>query len=158
MTISNKGFSRRRFFKTLGKTAGYIALATSLPSIAWAKWSEKAFSSKTLDSAIKACFGDLPIADNPAVKLDVPDIAENGAMVGVGIKTELENVKSVAVFVEKNPAPLCVKYNFGKGTIPDVETRVRMGETSNLIAIVEADGKLHRSQKLVKVTIGGCGG
>ena len=150
--------SRRKFFVNLGKTAGYLALVASLPQLAWAKWNEKAFTANSLDAAIKAKYGDLPLADNAAVKLKAPAIAENGAVVPIKVKTDIANVKNISLFVKDNPAPLVTTLHLGKTSLADVQIRIRMGKTSEVIAIVEADGKLHRASQQVKVTIGGCGG
>jgi sulfur-oxidizing protein SoxY len=150
--------ARRQFFSTLGKGLGFVALAASFPSMVMAKWNKKAFESTKLDEAIKSKFGDLPVVDGNGIKLKVPSIAENGSVVPVSVSTKMANVKSIAIFIENNPSPLAGAFNFGKNSIKDVSIRVRMGETSNLIALVEADGKLHKVQQEVKVTIGGCGG
>jgi len=150
--------SRRKFFTNLGKSAGYIALVASLPKIAWAKWNEVAFHANNLDAAIKAKYGDLPIADNAAVKLSAPEIAENGAVVPVKVKSDIPNVKNISLFVKDNPAPLVTTLHLGPTTATDIQIRIRMGKTSEVIAILEADGKLHRASQQVKVTIGGCGG
>ena len=150
--------SRRKFFINLGKTAGYLALVASLPQLAWAKWNEKAFTAPNLDAAIKAKYGDLPIIDSADVKLKAPAIAENGAVVPITVKSGLANVKTISLFVKDNPAPLVTTLHIGPGTLADVQIRIRMGTTSEVIAIVEADGKLHRASQQVKVTIGGCGG
>jgi len=149
--------SRRSFFKTVGKSAGYIALVASLPQIAWAKWNEKAFTAKTLEAAIKAKFGDLPIVDGD-VKLSAPAIAENGAMVQISVSSKLPDVKSISLFVKDNPSPLVTSMHLGPSALAQIKTRIRMGKTSEVTALVEAGGKLHRASQQVKVTIGGCGG
>jgi len=150
--------SRRKFFTQLSKGAAFIALAASLPQLAWAKWNEKAFKATSLDGAIKEKYGDLEIVDSAAVNLKAPAIAENGAVVPIKVKTEIANVKSISLFVKDNPSPLITTLNFGPGAIPDVQIRIRMGKTSDVIALVEADGKLYQTKQQVKVTIGGCGG
>jgi len=150
--------SRRSFFSKLGKSAAYLAVLSSLPSIAWAKWNLKAFTAPNLDAAIKINYGDLPIVDSDLVKLKAPAIAENGAVVPITVESNLANTKSISLFVPDNPGPLVVKFNLGASSIPKVKTRIRMGKTSEVIALVEADGKLHRARQAVKVTIGGCGG
>jgi len=86
--------SRRSFFSKLGKGVGYVALLASLPQIAWAKWNQKAFAATSLDAAIKARFGDAAIEESPDVKLKAPPIAEDGAVVSIGVKTDLPDVKS----------------------------------------------------------------
>jgi len=150
--------SRRKFFINLGKSAGYLALIASLPQIAWAKWNKKAFAATNLDVAIKEKFGTLAIVDSNEVKLKAPAIAENGAVVPIKVKTDLANVKSISLLVKDNPYPLVTTLHIGPGSLADIQIRIRMGKTSEVIALVEADGKLHRAKQLVKVTIGGCGG
>ncbi len=150
--------SRRKFFINLGKTAGYLALVASLPQIAWAKWNEKAFTATNLEAAIKEKFGDPEIVDSSDVKLKAPAIAENGAVVPIKVKTSLANVKSISLFVKDNPSPLITTLHIGPDSLADIQIRIRMGKTSEVIALVEADGKLHRATQQVKVTIGGCGG
>ncbi len=151
-------FSRRRFFSTLGKSAAYLAILSSLPTIAWAKWNIKAFTAPNLDAAIKINYGDLPVVDSDQVKLKAPAIAENGAVVPITVESKLANTKSISIFVPDNPGPLVAKFNFGPSSVAKIKTRIRMGKTSEVIALVEADGKLHRARQAVKVTIGGCGG
>ncbi|MFT6732178.1 MAG: sulfur-oxidizing protein SoxY [Polaribacter sp.] len=150
--------SRRNFFSSLGTSAAYLAVLSSLPSIAWAKWNIKAFTAPNLDAAIKVNYGDLPIVDSLMVKLKAPSIAENGAVVPITVESKLANTKSISLFVPDNPTPLVAKFNFSENSVAKVKTRIRMGKTSEVIALVEANGKLHRAGKAVKVTIGGCGG
>ena len=150
--------SRRKFITTLGKTTGFVALVASLPKLAWAKWNTAAFKATDLQSAIKAKYGDLPLAESSSVKLSAPKIAENGTVVPIKVKSNLANVKNISIFVEKNPSPLVCTFHIGPNTEADIQTRIRMGESSDVIVVVEADGKLHSATQNVKVTIGGCGG
>ncbi len=150
--------SRRKFFINLGKSAGYLALVASLPQLVWAKWNEKAFTATNLDAAIKAKYGDMAVVDSAEVNLKAPAIAENGAVVPIKVKTSLANVKTISLFVKDNPSPLVTTLHIGPSSLADIQIRIRMGKTSEVIAIVEADGKLHRASQQVKVTIGGCGG
>ena len=86
-----------------------------------------------------------------------PDIAENGAVVPVGINTTLK-AQQMAILVEKNPSALAAQFFIPSGTEPFMTTRIKMGQTSNVYALVKADGKWYMSSKEVKVTLGGCGG
>jgi sulfur-oxidizing protein SoxY len=149
--------SRRKFFAGFGKSIGYIALVASYPQLVWAKWNTKAFTASNLETAIKEKYGAMEIVDGQ-VNLKAPAIAENGAVVPIKIKTKLPNVKNISVFVKNNPAPLITTLHLGKNSLADVQIRIRMGKTSEVIALVESDGKLYRSTQQVKVTIGGCGG
>ncbi|OUS11567.1 thiosulfate oxidation carrier protein SoxY [Gammaproteobacteria bacterium 53_120_T64] len=149
---------RRYFLASLCKAAACIVAATSFPRLAFSGWNERAFQAETLDGAFKNKYPGLDIVDSQAIKLKAPAIAENGSVVPVTVKTDLPDVKSISLFVEKNPSPLAATFNLGPLNVADVSIRIRMGETSNLVAVVESGGKLHRVQQEVKVTIGGCGG
>ena len=59
---------------------------------------------------------------------------------------------------EKNPNPLTATFTIPDGTEPYVSTRTKMGESTNVYAVVKADGKLYSTFKETKVTLGGCGG
>lgn len=150
--------SRRKFITLIAKGSTFIALATALPRMAWAKWNEKAFKATDLNMAINAKYEGLTIIDSEQVELKAPEIAENGAVVPIRIMTQIENVKTISLFVKENPSPLSATLNFSQKSIAEAQIRIRMGKTSDVIALVEADGKLYRAQQLVKVTIGGCGG
>jgi sulfur-oxidizing protein SoxY len=90
--------------------------------------------------------------------VNTPDIAENGAVVPFTIQSKVPKTESIAILVEKNPSILAASFNIPEGTEPWVNTRVKMGQTSNVIALVKADGKYYYASKEVKVTLGGCGG
>jgi sulfur-oxidizing protein SoxY len=92
------------------------------------------------------------------IKIKAPDIAENGAVVPVSVTTSIDGVSSISLFADKNATPLAADFILGPGTEGYVSTRIKMGKTANVIAVVKAGGKLYSSSKEVKVTIGGCGG
>lgn len=150
--------NRRKFISQLSKAFGISAIAVAFPNITWAAWHKKAFSTDKLSEAIALRYPELSIIDSADVIFKAPAIAENGAVVPVSVKTSINNVKSISLFVEKNPTPLSASFNLSPRSIADISVRIRMGQTSKVYALVEADGKLHRAEKEVKVTIGGCGG
>ena len=76
----------------------------------------------------------------------------------VSVSTDMGNVDSITIVAEKNPNPLTASFALGTTALPDISTRIKMGKTSNVIAIVKSGGKLYSTGKEVKVTIGGCGG
>jgi sulfur-oxidizing protein SoxY len=90
--------------------------------------------------------------------VNTPDIAENGAVVPFTIQSKIPKTESIALLVEKNPSILVASFSIPDGTEPWVNTRAKMGQTSNVIALVKADGKYYYAAKEVKVTLGGCGG
>ena len=121
------------------------------------KYPEEAFKQKSEADAIKALYGKTA-EPSDKVKLDAPEIAENGGVVPVSVTTTLDKVTSISFFVAENPFALAASYKIAEGTIPGVANRLKMAKTTKLVAIVEADGKLYSATKEVKVTVGGCGG
>ena len=153
---------RRRVLQGTGGAAVMgLAMAAGLfkPGSAWAQagWNKAAFDTKSLNDAVKA-LGGASAAESKDITITSPDIAENGAVVPFTIQSKLPKTESMALLVEKNPSILAASFTIPDGTEPQVNTRVKMGQTSNVIALVKADGKFYYASKEVKVTLGGCGG
>jgi len=121
------------------------------------KYPEDAFRQKGDADAIKALYGKTA-EPSDKVKMDAPEIAENGAVVPISVSSTLDNVTSISILVAENPNALAASYRIPEGTLPSVANRLKMAKTTNVIAIVEAGGKLYSTTKEVKVTVGGCGG
>jgi sulfur-oxidizing protein SoxY len=164
MTATHHGFSATR--RLILQGAGAVALIGlgSIPfglapafAAANDKYPEEAFKQKSDADAIKALYGKTAEASDK-VKLDAPEIAENGAVVPIGVSTTLADVTSISFLVSENPNALVASYKIPAGTVPSVANRIKMAKTSNVIVIVEAGGKLYSATKEVKVTVGGCGG
>lgn len=122
-----------------------------------ATWNESAFRAKTLADALKSIGAGDAVASKEVV-LDVPEIAENGAVVPVEITSHVPGTTSISVVIDKNPFPLTSKFDFMEGALPYVKLNVKMGTSSNIRVIAEAGGKRYVAMREVKVTIGGCGG
>lgn len=122
-----------------------------------AKWPKDAFQQKTEADAIKTLYGKAAEASDK-VKLDAPEIAENGAVVPISVSSTLPDVTSIAILVSENPFPLAAAYKIPAGTSAMVSNRLKMAKTSKVVALVEAGGKIYSATKEVKVTVGGCGG
>ena len=151
--------SRRLVLQGAGSVA-LIGLGLGMvPALAAAndKYPEDAFKQKGDADAIKALYGKSAEASDK-VKLDAPEIAENGAVVPIAVATTLTDVTSIAFLASENPNALAAFYVIPEGTVPAVANRLKMAKTCNVIAIVEAGGKLYSATKEVKVTVGGCGG
>lgn len=119
-------------------------------------WNKAAFDGKSLDDVMKA-LGASGFEKSNAITLNAPDIAENGAVVPVGVVTSLKATQ-MAILVEKNPSALAAQFFFPEEAQPFVTTRVKMAQSSNVYGLVKADGKWYVASKEVKVTLGGCGG
>jgi sulfur-oxidizing protein SoxY len=122
-----------------------------------AVWNKEAFGAKTAAEALKG-IGAAGAAASGDIAIEVPQIAENGAVVPVEITSNIAGTKSISVLVDKNPFPLVAKFDFMEGALPFVKVNVKMGETSDVRVIAEAAGRHYVATKEVKVTIGGCGG
>lgn len=115
-----------------------------------------ALEAKTMADALKMLGGTA--ADSKDVSITSPDIAENGAVVPISVTSKVPKTQEIHILVEKNPAPLTASFTIPEGTEPFVSTRVKMGQSTNVYAVVKADGKLYSAVKETKVTLGGCGG
>jgi sulfur-oxidizing protein SoxY len=148
------------------KTGGGVTLLTLLaaagwlrPELAWADdWNKAAFETKSMDDTMKAPGGGSPAASKDITFFSTPDIAENGAVVPIGITSTVPKTESIAILVEKNPNMLAAVFDIPAGTGSSLSTRIKMGQTSNVYALVKADGKYYVASKEIKVTLGGCGG
>ena len=147
--------TRRQVIKTTGAMATLVSLGIVTAQQAHAA-GRAGFEAKNLEDALKALGGSA--AGNDQVTIVSPDIAENGAVVPVGAVSKLPNTTEIYLLVEKNPTPLAAAFMIPAGTEPDVQTRLKMGQSTNVVAVVKADGKLFSATKETKVTLGGCGG
>ncbi len=153
---------KRREVLKAGSGAGVLALAAAAglmkPGEALAQeWNKAAFSTKSVADTVKALGGG-GSTESRDIQITAPDIAENGAVVPISIESRLAKTQAIAIMIEKNPNTLSANFEIPEGTDPFVTTRVKMGETSNVYALVKADGKYYHAVKEIKVTIGGCGG
>lgn len=154
--------SRRQTLQTAGGLGLYGALAAIglVPAAALAQgqaFDHAAFQARTLAEALKALGAGAP-AESKDVVINSPDIAENGAVVPVGIRSAIPGTDFMALLVEKNPNALAGAYRILEGAEADVNMRIKMGQSSDVVAIVRAGGKYFMAKKEIKVTLGGCGG
>ncbi len=152
---------RRTFVRTAGG-AGILALLASRGFLAVGEaradlWNKLAFDAESLEDALDVLVNS-PSSESADVIIVAPDIAENGAVVPVGVIATMTGVESIAILCEKNPHPLAAIYELPAGTHADVKTRVKMAQTSSVLVLVKAGGRVHTARKEIKVTRGGCGG
>jgi sulfur-oxidizing protein SoxY len=148
---------RREFLTVAAGAAALAALgARGIGAASAADWNKAGFESKALADALKA-IGATGMTASKDVVITAPDIAENGAVVPVAVTSTIPNTQSIAILAEKNPFPLAAMFDVAGGSDPYVSVRLKLGQTSNVYAVVKADGKFYSTVKEVKVTIGGCG-
>jgi len=152
---------RRTFLKgsvAAGAVSAAVGAGLLTPRMVLAAWPTAAFEAGSVDSALDALAGAHQLEGSDKISIRAPDIAENGAVVPVSVTTSIAGAESISILAEKNAAPLTASFNLGPNTEGYVSTRIKMGKTSSVIAVVKAGGKLYSTGKEVKVTIGGCGG
>jgi sulfur-oxidizing protein SoxY len=156
--------TRRTVLGVLG-AAGVAAAAgpTLVPRLAAA---QALGQNESVEAALKRVFGGRPMKDGAGViKLDVPLIAENGAVVPVAVEvyapmTPQSHVKHIYVVADKNRIPMVARVTLTpESGQAYMGANIRLGETGDVRAIVEqSDGTLLQVKREVKVTVGGCGG
>ena len=153
---------KRRIFLKGSLATGAVGMAVSTglltPRVSLAAWSKAAFEATDVNGGVSALFGSSDMDKSDKIKIKAPDIAENGAVVPVSVTTSIDGVSSISIFADKNATPLTADFQLGPGAEGYVSTRIKMGKTANVIAVVKAGDKLYSASKEVKVTIGGCGG
>lgn len=141
--------------------AGTVAVAVAAgllkPTQALAGVPRSAFEAKIVGDALKN-MGAVSPADSKDITIKAPDIAENGAVVPVEVTSNIPGTSAIAILAEKNQTPLVADFGLMGGAEGYISTRIKMGQTSLVRAVITAGGKSYTAAKEVKVTIGGCGG
>jgi sulfur-oxidizing protein SoxY len=138
-----------------------LALATGLLQArhAWA-WTTPSTPSPMTGNKVIDLLQSLrtahPVYSND-IRIIAPTIAEDGASVYLELSTTLPNVDGFVIFVERNPQPLNGAFWIAPAVIPEIKTRIRLSQTSNVWVIVRSDNQFFKASKLVTVTRGGCG-
>ena len=154
-------YPRRTFLRNTLATAVLVAVGGAglfSPSRALAaEWPKDAFTAKKLEDAVQALFGSTALSPSASIKLKAPAQAENSAQVQIQVTADLPNVEAIAILVEKNPSPLVAHASFN-GAEGYFSARMKMAQTSDVVAVVKSGGKLYTARQNIKVTVGGCGG
>jgi len=146
-------FNRREALALAAGAAGSIALGAL-----------QALAKNDADEVIKAFTGGKTPTEGK-VKLDLPEIAENGNTVPMTVMvdspmTDASHVTDVLVVANENPRSGVAVFHFSPASgVAEANTRIRLAATQDVIAVARMnDGAFYMATKQVKVTIGGCGG
>jgi len=112
---------------------------------------------KSVDEVLKM-LGATGATESGDIKIKAPEIAENGAVVPVGITSNIAGTTEIISITAANPTPFAAKYIIGESAVPAVKSRFKMGKTTDVIVVVKAGGKFYTAKANIKVTKGGCGG
>ena len=153
---------RRKLLKG-GSSATLLApwIGTGLLSpsrVIAAEWNITAFTARNVNDALKA-WGAANAAESRDVVIIAPEIAENGAKVEIDVTSQVPATRSIALFADRNPMPLCATIEFTGGALPYCRVQIKLAETTRVRAVVKSgDGKTFVAFREIKVTLGGCGG
>lgn len=151
---------RRSFLKLAGSmgalaTFGAAGLLRSVETWA-ATWNKSGFESKAVTDVLNS-LGATGASESKDIVITAPEIAENGAVVPVAVFSKIPNTQQISIVAEKNPFPLAATFEVAGGGEGYVSTRLKMGQTSDVWAVVKAGGRYYVAKKEVKITVGGCG-
>jgi sulfur-oxidizing protein SoxY len=142
-----------------------LALGAGSAALTIIGWGEGAYATPKAAADEIAKFTGGKTAEQGKITIELPEIAENGNTVPLSVSvdapmTAADHVTDVLVVAEGNPNPGVVTFHFtamsGKA---EASTRIRLATTQNIVAVAKtSSGKIYTASKLVKVTIGGCGG
>jgi len=114
-----------------------------------------AFDSTDYSESLELFLGDKELSAGD-IKIKAPEVAANGATVPIEITSSIEDTQSISIFVENNPRPYIATFHINPRIEATVSLRVKMRETSNIVAIVKTDAGHFVAKQSVKVTAGGC--
>ena len=152
--------SRRRFLAVCGALLAAASPVNGVNALARARLSPRSDPSVNpgdFQQVVSEALHGQPWQASDAIKLEVPQLAENGAIVPVSVESLLPDTRRLLIFAEKNPAPLLAEFHFESGADRWVSLRVKLNESGPVLAIAEADGRYYGFQTTVRVMVGGCG-
>ena len=152
---------RRQLLKgsTAALLAPWIGAGLLVPGrVIAGEWNRPAFTAHNVNEALKA-WGAANATDSRDIVINAPEIAENGAKVEIDITSQIPASRSIAIFADRNPMPLCAAISFSGGALPYCRAQLKLAESTRIRAVVKAgDGKTYVAFREIKVTLGGCGG
>lgn len=150
----------RRLFLRAPLAGAAVAVGAGLlaPLRVLGEWPVSLFEQTSADSLLAVLLADARPGAAGEVRVDVPDIAEDGRSVPVGVETGLPGVRSVSILVRDNPRPLIAIFQVDERFAGSLNVRVKMAATTEVIALVETDAGTFTARAPLKVTQGGCGG
>jgi sulfur-oxidizing protein SoxY len=155
-----KRFNRRLFLRA-ASAVGVLSLGVVgglLPRSARAAWPQAGFDARDVKALMSALFKDAAATPSPDVRVLAPEIAENGTVVPITIKTALPKIESITLIAEGNPRPLAAVFRPDARASGDIGIRLKLAKTQTITAVVNSGGKLYKGSKDIVVSVGGCGG
>ena len=151
--------TRRKFFNRISASSTFILAFGSwftFPLRGLANWNQDAFHSRQYQNALESLYGSKLLEKTSNIKIQAPDVAENGASVPITFSTSIKEIETLSIFIENNPLPLIANYHLKEGMIPEFSMRVKVAKSSNIHVMVQTADKLYSSTRKIQVTLGGC--
>ena len=149
--------NRRDFLDLTTTLSMAIAGGALLPWPALAKeWDGALLKTRTFQEAAQALGGDL-VVESTAITVSGPEMVDSGYIVPVSVESRLEGTDLIVLMVQKNPTPVVGVFKFPGGTQPSLNTRIKMGESSSVYALVRAKNNYYVASTAIKVRAGGGG-
>lgn len=153
---------KRRALLQTGLAAGPLAIAAKA-GLLWPvpvladSWPADAFFAPSFEEALAALFGDHPVVESDHVRLEARELVEDGTVVPIGVRTDLEGALTVTLFSVNNPTPAVGRFALSEAVDRTLDTRVKMAKTGDVVAVVSAGGKHYSARRSIRVVAGGCG-
>ena len=148
--------NRRNFLGLSLGAAAVSMIPTALSAEDFRASKPLVWKATKVDEAMKAMFGTTTTTAG-GINLSAPDIAENGAVIPISFDSTLK-ARTVAIFQDSNPEATVAVFTITPKSVIDYAVRIKMQKTGTITVVADVDGTLHSVSKVVKVTIGGCGG
>lgn len=148
---------RRQFLRVAYRAAAAISSHLLTAKAALAAWPASLFAAGDFTSQFQRAYGEQAIRDSDAIRISLPEIAENGAVVPITVSSDLSDIQRLYLWVEKNPTPLAAEIELDASLAVYLTARIKMAESSHVTVIARQGENLLRNRRWVKVMQGGCG-
>jgi sulfur-oxidizing protein SoxY len=148
---------RRKFIRYIASMLSAALTDALICKPAWSAWRSDLFGSGDFRSKFALVSANHPIIDSQDISLTLPQIAEDGAVVPIIISSELDNIDTIYVWIEKNPTPLAASFQLSPSITTHITARIKMAESCNVIVLARQGEHWLRCQQWVQVMRGGCG-
>lgn len=155
MNISN----RRAFIKKATALASYPLLSTAsflTPEAIFAAPNNSSLKPQAMDAALQNLLKGKPIVDSDKIRLKIASSGDNKNPVPITVQSDLQNIKSISLLVERNPAPLVATFEISPALEVFIATRIKLAHTSFVFALLESNKVFYGAKQKIIVSESGC--
>jgi sulfur-oxidizing protein SoxY len=148
---------RRGFLYRLLQLVAAALTSAAYPKTLLAAWPAAHFANDSFSNQFRRVFADHAMIDSNDIQLELPEIAEDGAVVPLTISSDLPDISKIYIWVENNPTPLAAELEIAPSMMLYVTARIKMAESCPVIVVAKQGNRYLRRERWVKVMQGGCG-